>query len=70
MTGAIATVQHAREIQYCVTGLRAWFRGRDVSFEEFLNNGVPSAWLRQQDDHMATVLAEYAEAQWAARAVA
>jgi hypothetical protein len=61
------TIQHALELGYCAWGVRAWFRGREVTFETFLKEGVSSEWLKAQNDHQGTELAEHAERQWAAR---
>lgn len=57
----IATHLQAKELGYCNAGLRKWLEGRDLTYREFLLNGVSVEWLRAQNDAMATRLANYAE---------
>lgn len=57
----IATHLQAKELGYCNAGLRRWCEGRDVTFRDFVLNGVSIEWLRAQNDLMATKLADYAE---------
>jgi hypothetical protein len=40
------TVAHARELGYCVKGIRRWFDGRERSWEAFVEHGVDSDWLQ------------------------
>lgn len=47
------TVAHARELGYCVKGIRRWFDGRERSWEAFVEHGVDSDWLRATGDAMA-----------------
>jgi hypothetical protein len=55
----IVTHQHAKELKYCNAGLRRWFDGRDLTFDEFRKHGASVEWLLAQDDAMATRLVEY-----------
>lgn len=55
------TVAHARELGYCVKGLRRWFDGREPTWEACVEHGVDSAWLRATGDAMAIRLADFAE---------
>ena len=55
------TVVHARELGYCVKGIRRWFDGRERSWGEFVAHGVDSDWLRATGDAMAIRLADLAE---------
>ena len=55
------TVVHARELGYCVKGIRRWFDGRERSWLEFVEQGVDSDWLRATGDAMAIRLADLAE---------
>lgn len=57
----MARLEHARRLGYCARGMRRWFEGRTYSWQEFIANGVPVAWLRQQDDAMAHAVADEAE---------
>ncbi len=55
------TVAHAREVGYCVKGVRRWFDGRERTWEAFVAHGVDSDWLRATGDAMAIRLADRAE---------
>lgn len=55
------TVVHARELGYCVKGIRRWFDGRERTWLEFVEHGVDSDWLRATGDAMASRLADLAE---------
>ncbi len=55
------TVVHARELGYCLKGIRRWFDGRERSWLEFVEQGVDSDWLRATGDAMAIRLADLAE---------
>lgn len=57
----IATWNHAKELGYCSMGIRRWCAARGLDHLEFVKNGVPTDWLRQCGDAMATRLADYAE---------
>jgi hypothetical protein len=56
-----ATMAHARELGYCVKGIRRWFDGRERTWGEFVEHGVDSEWLRATGDAMAIRLADLAE---------
>ena len=55
------TVAHARELGYCVKGVRRWFDGRERTWESFVEQGIDSDWLRATGDAMAIRLADFAE---------
>ena len=55
------TVAHARELGYCVKGIRRWFDGRERTWEAFVAHGVDSDWLRATGDAMAIRLADRVE---------
>lgn len=55
------TIAHARELGYCIKGVRRWFDGRERSWLEFVEHGVDSDWLRATGDAMAIRLADLAE---------
>jgi hypothetical protein len=55
------TLAHARELGYCVKGVRRWFDGREQSWVAFVAHGVDSEWLRATGDAMAIRLADLAE---------
>lgn len=55
------TVAHARELGYCLKGIRRWFDGRERSWEAFVEHGVDSDRLRATGDAMAIRLADLAE---------
>ena len=55
------TVAHARELGYCVKGIRRWFDGREPTWEAFVAHGVDSDWLRATGDAMAIRLADLVE---------
>lgn len=61
----IVTHLHARELGYCNAGMRRWFEGRDVSFDQFRREGVSAEWFLAQDDAMAVRLVEYARSKQA-----
>ena len=57
----IATHADAKALGYCNSGLRRWFPRDGVSFDDFRQQGVSTAWLRQSGDAMAIRLAEFVE---------
>lgn len=57
----MARLEHARRLGYCARGMRRWFEGRERTWHEFITVGVPTSWLRAQDDAMALAVAEEAE---------
>jgi hypothetical protein len=59
----IVTHAQAKELGYCNAGLRKWFAGRDLTFDEFRRNGASAEWLLAQNDAMAARLVEHAAAQ-------
>lgn len=59
----IATHLDAKALGYCNAGLRRWFPRDGVSFEDFRQQGVSTAWLRATGDAMAIRLAEHVEQQ-------
>ncbi|MCW7540708.1 hypothetical protein OOT46_23090 [Aquabacterium sp. A7-Y] len=61
MTDVIARLEHARALGYCARGMRRWFEGRERSWVEFVEHGVPAEWLRASGDALALRVAEQAE---------
>ena len=61
----MARLEHARALGYCARGMRRWFDGRSHSWAEFVEHGVPAAWLRATGDAMAICVAEQAEKEQA-----
>lgn len=59
----IVTHVQAKELGYCNAGLRRWFEGREISFDQFRREGVTDEWLLSQDDAMAERLVEYARSR-------
>ncbi|MCE5420247.1 MAG: hypothetical protein JJ713_05620 [Acidithiobacillus sp.] len=57
----MAKLEHARSLGYCARGMRRWFAGREYSWQDFITQGVPAAWLRASNDAMALRVAEQAE---------
>ena len=57
----MARLEHARALGYCARGMRRWFEGRRHSWSEFVEAGVPAAWLRSTGDALAIRVAEQAE---------
>ncbi|WKB50849.1 hypothetical protein [Eleftheria terrae] len=57
----IAKLEHARQLGYCARGMRRWFDGRERSWAEFVEHGVPARWLRESGDALAKRVAEQAE---------
>lgn len=59
----IATHLDAKSLGYCNAGLRRWFPRDGVTFNDFRQQGVTTAWLRATGDAMAIRLAEHVEQQ-------
>jgi hypothetical protein len=59
----MARLEHARQLGYCARGMRRWFEGRERSWVDFVEHGVPAAWLRSSGDALALRVAEQAERQ-------
>jgi len=59
----IATHLDAKALGYCNAGLRRWFPRDGVTFDDFRQQGVSTAWLRATGDAMAIRLAEHVEQQ-------
>lgn len=57
----IATIKHARKAGLCSRGMRAFAESRGYSWDDFLDNGVTTEFLRSLDDAIATRVAEIAE---------
>lgn len=49
----IVTITDTCSIGLCATGSRAWFRGRGLDFQAFLDHGLPIREVRKLDDAMA-----------------
>jgi hypothetical protein len=59
----MATHLDAKALGYCNAGLRRWFPRDGVTFDDFRQQGVSTAWLRATGDAMAIRLAEHVEQQ-------
>lgn len=60
MSEIMVKLEHARRLGYCARGMRRWFDGREYSWQEFIERGVPADWLLAQDDALATEVARVA----------
>lgn len=56
----MARLEHARRLGYCARGMRRWFEGREHTWQEFVELGVPAEWLIAQGDAMAEAVARLA----------
>ncbi|MCW7536703.1 hypothetical protein OOT46_02390 [Aquabacterium sp. A7-Y] len=61
MSEVTARLEHARQLGYCARGMRRWFEGRERTWAEFVEQGVPAEWLRASGDAMAVRVAQQAE---------
>jgi hypothetical protein len=61
VNGIIARLEHARQLGYCARGMRRWFEGRERTWAEFVERGVPADWLHASGDAMASRVAQQAE---------
>jgi hypothetical protein len=61
--GEIVTHDDAKAFGYCNAGLRKWFPREGVTFDDFRQQGVTTAWLRATGDAMASRLADAIEQQ-------
>lgn len=53
-------LEHARRLGYCARGMRRWFEGREHTWQEFVERGVPAEWALAQGDAMAEAVARLA----------
>lgn len=60
MSVAMARLEHARRLGYCARGMRRWFEGREHTWQEFVERGVPTDWLLAQNDALAEAVAKLA----------
>lgn len=54
-------IEDAREIGYCVSGQKEFFKRHKLDFKGYLENGLDSEVFRKTGDAMAIKLAEHAE---------
>jgi|GEM_PF-4120657 len=54
------TLAHARRAGYCARGMRRWFSGRDISWQQFVSDGAPIEWAIAQRDALADKLVKLA----------
>ena len=62
--------EHALSLGYCSWGVREWFKRKNrsgLSFDDFINGGIPAKTLIDSGDHMAITLAQEA-IKWAEKA--
>lgn len=57
----IVTLQDARSLQYCSRGIRDFCSTADISWEDFITNGIESEKLLELNDAMASALVTAAE---------
>lgn len=60
MDEVIVTLKDIRKLQYCSKGARAFFEKHELSWSDFLTNGIPASELLKTGDAMATKAVEVA----------
>jgi hypothetical protein len=53
VTDIFLTTRHAREMKFCFRGIRKWMLKHDLSWAEFVKNGIPAEKLEATGDAMA-----------------
>ncbi len=53
-------IQDCRELKYCTSGVRRYFRAHQLDFEDFIRRGIDAAKFKQ-DDPMVVPLIEVAK---------
>jgi hypothetical protein len=53
-------IRHIREARLCMSGAREWFASHDLSWNDFLENGIPCEVVEQIDDHFGKIVSEIA----------
>ena len=56
-----ATLQHARQLDYCSAGLRDWCKTYSLDFMVLVREGFDCDMLRETGDHLALAMVELAE---------
>lgn len=58
-----ATVDHVRRAGYCMRGVRRWLAGREYTWRDLVDRGIPTDWLRATGDAMAIAVADIADGE-------
>lgn len=56
----IVRVHHIRNAQICMKGARTWFERHDLSWDDFLDHGLPLEQVEAIEDALAQRVAEAA----------
>lgn len=46
----IIRIEHLRRAKICMSGARAWFADHDLSWDDFVANGIPAHRVEHLDD--------------------
>ncbi len=60
MTEPVVTLAHCRELGYCSSGLRAFFKRHGLDWSTFVREGLPAPVIESTGDAMATRAAQRA----------
>lgn len=60
MTEPLVTVRHLRAAKLCAGGARTWFAQHGLSWDRFVDPGIPAAELEATGDAFALRVAEIA----------
>jgi hypothetical protein len=61
------TIQDLRAAQYCLAGVRPWFRRHGLDWQAFLDSGIEADTLRATGDTLVEPVIRQAEVREAAR---
>jgi len=56
-------IQHARQLGYCLSGVRQFCKKHGLDFADFARNGIDSDILKQTKDAMAIEMSKLAESE-------
>lgn len=59
----IVTIKHMRKLKYCSRGIRTFFTRHDLSWSDFLSDGIPASELEKTRDSMALRVVEVARGE-------
>ena len=57
----IVRLHHVREARLCLGGARQWFKANNLSWQDFLDNGIEGEKLREIGDPIGLRVLEIAE---------
>lgn len=60
MTDPLVTIRHLRAARLCAAGAREWFPRHGLSWDQFVNPGVPASALEATGDAFALRVASLA----------